>query len=81
MSEIFEKLGIDGEALRLAYLFGKEQGRKFLRGALIVPGLRVVDLEKIAKKNDLDSNELLKSRDLMLNSVIDFLESLAGLKG
>ena len=32
MSEIFEKLGIDGEALRLAYLFGKEQGRNFYAG-------------------------------------------------
>lgn len=80
MSELLEKLGIDGEALRLAYLFGRPQGRKFLKGALTFPGIRVVDLEAFASRQDLDSVELLKQRDLMLDSIIDFVESLSGLK-
>ena len=81
MNEILQRLGIDGDAFRLAYLFGKEQGRRFVRGALIFPGIRVADLEKVASRTGESVTELVGKRDAMLDSIVVFLEEFAGLDG
>lgn len=79
MQEILKRMGIDSDAFKLAYLFGKEQGRKFAKGALIFPGIRVADLEKAASRSGGSAAELVAKRDSMLDSMIAFLEELAGL--
>ena len=73
--EIFlKKLGLDQSSLKLAYLLGRDQGRKFVRGALIFPGIRIVDLEQQATQNGDDSKELIAKRDNMLSAMLDFIE-------
>lgn len=81
MDDFLKRLGIDREAFRLAYLFGREQGRRFLRGALIFPGIRVADLEKVAARNGVPVTELVAKRDAMLEATMAFLEEVGGLEG
>jgi hypothetical protein len=79
MDDLLKRLGVDREALRLAYLFGREQGRRFLRGAMIFPGIRVADLEKVAARNGEAVTEMIAKRDLMLDSTIAFVEEFVNL--
>ena len=79
MDEILKKFGIEREAFRLAYLFGREQGRRFLRGALIFPGIRVADLEKVAQRNGEPVTDLVAKRDAMLDATISFVEEFVNL--
>lgn len=79
MELFLKRLGLDAGSLRLAYLLGREQGRKFVRGALIFPGIRASDLQSQAAKNGDDPQELLEKRDRMLESMLDFIEEFINL--
>lgn len=79
LTELLKKIGIDWSAFRLAYQLGREQGRRFLKGALILPGIRISDLEAIAVKQGEPAAGLIAKRDAMLNAIIDFVEALADL--
>ena len=62
--------------MKLAYQLGQTEGRRFVRGALIFPGIRMGDLEKVAKGTGDDVKELVAKRDAMLDAITDFLEEL-----
>lgn len=81
MKEMLGKFGIDGEAFKLAYMFGKDQGRSFLKGALTFPGIRLADLEKAASLKGVDVKGLIAKRDAMLDAMVAFFEELFGLDG
>jgi len=78
--ELFlKRLGLDAGSLRLAYLLGRDQGRKFVRGALIFPGIRVVDLQRQASKNGEEAQQLIDKRDAMLDAMLNFIEEFVNL--
>ncbi|MCB0826330.1 MAG: hypothetical protein R2688_05905 [Fimbriimonadaceae bacterium] len=79
MDLILGRLGLNGSSIKLAYLLGRDTGRKFLRGALIFPGIRIADLRKVAEKQDAPIEELIAKRDHMLDGMIDFLEEMLDL--
>lgn len=79
MELFLKRLGLDAGSLRLAYLLGREQGRKFVRGALIFPGIRVVDLQRQAAKNGDEAQELIDKRDAMLEAMLNFIEEFVNL--
>ncbi|MFM9872728.1 MAG: hypothetical protein ACKVQS_04590 [Fimbriimonadaceae bacterium] len=79
MENFLKKLGLDQQSLKLAYLLGREQGRKFVRGALIFPGIRIADLQIQAIKNGDNPIELIAKRDAMLDSMLDFIEEFINL--
>jgi hypothetical protein len=79
MEQFLKKVNLDPTTLRFAYLLGREQGRKFLKGALIVPGIRINDLTKIAKSQNENPQTLIEKRDSMLEAMIDFIEALVNL--
>ncbi len=79
MDSFLKKLGLDQQSLRLAYLLGRDQGRKFVRGALIFPGIRVTDLQTQAIKNGDNPQELIAKRDAMLEGMLDFIEEFINL--
>ncbi len=79
MDGMIGRLGLDWSSLKLAYMLGREQGRKFLRGALVFPGIRVADLEKVAAATGDDVLELVSKRDRMIDATVDFLEELVDL--
>ncbi|MBA4291364.1 hypothetical protein C0431_00155 [bacterium] len=79
MEAFLKKLGLDMQSLRLAYLLGRNQGRKFVKGALIFPGIRIIDLQVHATKLGDDPQELITKRDLMLESILDFIEEFINL--
>lgn len=80
MELFLKRLGLDAGSLRLAYLLGREQGRKFVRGALIFPGIRVVDLQRQAAKNGDEAQELIDKRDAMLEAMLNFIEEFVNLE-
>lgn len=77
--QVLKRYGLDGGSLRLAYLLGREQGRRFLRGALIFPGIRMADLERVSARTGDELGELVAKRDLMVDSIVDFLEEFLDL--
>ncbi|MBX3115614.1 MAG: hypothetical protein KF836_13695 [Fimbriimonadaceae bacterium] len=79
MELFLKRLGLDAGSLRLAYLLGREQGRKFVRGALIFPGIRVVDLQRQAAKNGEEAQQLIDKRDAMLEAMLNFIEEFVNL--
>lgn len=79
MELFLKRLGLDAGSLRLAYLLGRDQGRKFVRGALIFPGIRVVDLQRQASKNGEESQQLIDKRDAMLEAMLNFIEEFVNL--
>lgn len=74
MENILKHFNLDLTSFKLAYLLGREQGRKFLKGALIFPGIRVQDLKSQALRNKDSFDQLVAKRDAMLEAMIDFLE-------
>ncbi|QYK53261.1 MAG: hypothetical protein KF824_13530 [Fimbriimonadaceae bacterium] len=79
MELFLKRLGLDSGSLRLAYLLGREQGRKFVRGALIFPGIRMVDLQRQAAKNREEAQQLIDKRDAMLEAMLNFIEEFVNL--
>ena len=79
MELFLKRLGLDAGSLRLAYLLGRDQGRKFVRGALIFPGIRVVDLQRQASKNGEEAQQLIDKRDAMLEAMLNFIEEFVNL--
>lgn len=79
MGLFLKRLGLDAGSLRLAYLLGRDQGRKFVRGALIFPGIRVVDLQRQASKNGEEAQQLIDKRDAMLEAMLNFIEEFVNL--
>jgi len=79
MELFLKRLGLDAGSLRLAYLLGRKQGRKFVRGALIFPGIRVVDLQRQAAKNGEEAEQLIDKRDAMLEAMLNFIEEFVNL--
>lgn len=76
---LLKRMGLEQGALRLAYMLGREQGRTFVRGALIFPGIRLSDLERLAEARGDDSHGLVTKRDAMVEAMLDFLEEYADL--
>ena len=79
MDLILGRLGLNDSSMKLAYLLGRETGRKFLRGALIFPGIRISDLRKIAEKRGESVEELIEKRNVMIDGMIEFLEEVLDL--
>lgn len=79
MDLILGRLGLNGASIKLAYLLGRETGRKFLRGALTFPGIRIADLRKIAGQQNAPIEDLIAKRNQMLDGMIDFLEEMLDL--
>lgn len=79
METFLKKLGLDIQSLRLAYLLGRDQGRKFVKGALIFPGIRITDLQKQAINLGDNPQELIDKRDIMLEAILDFIEEFVNL--
>lgn len=79
MDTFLKKLGLDHSSLKLAYLLGRDQGRKFIRGALIFPGIRIIDLEQQAKRSGSDPKDLIEKRDSMLDAILNFIEEFVDL--
>ncbi len=79
MEQLLKIFGIDFGSFRLAYQLGRDQGRMFIRGALIFPGIRISDLHRRAAATGDDVQELIDKRDRMLDAVLDFLEEFADL--
>jgi hypothetical protein len=73
MNELLKALGLNLSTVKMAYGFGRDQGRKILRGALIFPGIRKADL---AKYNDAD---ILAKREAWLDATVALVEELLDL--
>lgn len=74
MDNFLKRFSLNLSSIKLAYLLGRDQGRKFLKGALIFPGIRIQDLKSVAARNQDSWEQLVAKREAMLEAVIDFVE-------
>jgi hypothetical protein len=74
MERILKAMGLDFPSVKLAYALGRSHGRRLVKGALIGPGLRRVDLERRALANGESAEQLLIKRDKMFDALLDFAE-------
>lgn len=79
MEHLLKRFGVDMGSVRLAYALGKDQGRKFVKGALIFPGIRIADLERRAAMLEDSPQELIAKRDKMIEGILDFIEEFVNL--
>lgn len=79
MLDLLKKAGLNESTLRLAYDFNRDAGRKLIRRALIVPGIREDDLRRLAKGDAEKFAQLKADRDAWLTSTVKFAEELLNL--
>lgn len=75
VQELMKKLGvnIDLNLILTLVRVNDSAAKEYLRRALIVPGLRRVDLEQVATRNKDQAIEIIAKRDKMIDAVIEFL--------